>query len=211
MTKNHVLTSGRCTEISSGSLIAKFRNRDSFGVHWIIIDVSSRKTYKEWYAETYGKITIQQDSDDVAVLTLKQSVNINPIRINYFGLNEPGSSSKFIGWGRVTDSVFPIDPQKTELKLLSNDECRDRMKKNLPKQGKFTVPMRVMCATSNPAVSLADGDFGGPVFNKKDKVMGIVIRRAGVPNPDNLDGDQTYLVLILEEFRDFLKHVTHGY
>ncbi|KAJ8664923.1 hypothetical protein QAD02_006585 [Eretmocerus hayati] len=206
----HILTAASCTRPTK-NLVAVIRRRGgSRSYQNINFDIVEQETYKNWYHKKYGKITSGKDSDDLAILKMGKCPRISLSIPVVYSSNKDVLRTHFrvIGWGNEIGPNGSVNARQTNLHFMDGSVCKARVKKDLPPSVKFGMPLRAMCATVTAKSSLSDGDFGGPVIQESGKVYGIVLRAVGNSYKSEVIGDWTYLVLVLSDFKDFIREHT---
>ncbi|XP_058795415.1 tabserin-like isoform X2 [Phymastichus coffea] len=181
LTVAHCLDNKELTDLQVFVGSNNLRNTRAYEIEsWII--------YCEWYI-----LKNYQDCDskanDIAIIQLIKAVENLPNNLHFkpaiLSFKEKDqllmANDSFVftvGWGS-TQSVYPTVLLKiTALKLISDTECEERLKKI---GASAVVTRQFICSMGEPSwILLTDGDSGGPLLNRNYAIIGI--NKGVIPN-----------------------------
>ncbi|KAJ8676171.1 hypothetical protein QAD02_011957 [Eretmocerus hayati] len=207
ITKNHVLTDARCLEVPLESIQAIAGSTDVNSRYHKRFDIASGITYKQWMR--LRNLPDHPEKLDIGILKLAvHDTGIKPAAIT---LHEKKyrlpSSLKVIGWGQTPESFCPEQPRIAPLFLLEEEDCENRLWWFDPDYKKNVLSGELVCAKSERVLFGVEGDYGAPIVNKENSVIGILFRRHPLDHQTPAIPDLPNLVLRMIGFTKFISKI----
>ncbi|KAJ8675747.1 hypothetical protein QAD02_011533 [Eretmocerus hayati] len=208
ISRDYVLTAASCFKDESlDNLEAIFGSTQPQDPTHKKYTFSSKISYQEW--SKAHPLSVFQSVDDIGLMKLSASNEDDYAGPLTFEINSKIDSSKvrMIGWGHLHDHLLPKIPRVVTLQKLSNADCDKKLSAYAPLYAQFVLTNKLFCAATNPAAVGVTGDFGGPVLDRMDNIIGILISVCSSPEPCDIFSQQPNMVLRLASFADFITDV----
>ncbi|KAJ8664643.1 hypothetical protein QAD02_006305 [Eretmocerus hayati] len=207
ISKKHVLTAKHCLEDESiADIQVMTRPLGWFLKKPKVFSVKSVDTYEGW-ARARGKSSVSC-LEDLAILELDtDDTKITPVTISAFQDPPADASIVMIGYDIFKEAVSPPITKAT-LKVISNQNCLDRLKKYVPHPDELEVFDYLMCAMAKPWTVATPGDSGAPILDSIGFLVGVHISICPCWEKCSKNSVPVNLSLRVRYYLDFIEDVT---
>ncbi|KAJ8668203.1 hypothetical protein QAD02_009866 [Eretmocerus hayati] len=178
-------------------------------------EISSKITYEDYKDELkrQNEFVYGPEKVDLCIITLNVArTGILFAKISY-DVQSPigGDHVTAVSWGPTRIHAKPTFPSYAKLEIIKKQLCCDALEKYCLMNKKLTWSNKVFCLKRTSAqvssTSVSNVDFGGPVLNSADEVIGILLHREDNKSSKNFQqlGRLPIPVLRLGFYKQFIK------